>query len=253
MEGEILLEVQKTTKISIARYLQIMQGQLEGKIAGTIQFLEIPNRTELFRGCIEKLSGNTPNLLVFNLKMHCRRLESEGGSQCGEITLEGQETWGGQVLKFNICLLRDFHYSTHEDLLLLPFQEIQIKIPPTHLIVTSNRVSYRISFSDNYANWEEEKTIQLRVEKIIIDRKTHKIKPGDDIPLLGPGNMQPAPFGYQPSFNPDWGLQNQTSTGGWVQRGQWPNRMGVQGPRYGELQHYPPVRTDQHDVGGVGP
>ena len=89
-----MLEVQKSTKISIARYLQIMQRQLEGKIAGTIQFLEIPNRTQLFRGWVETPSGNTTNLLVFKLKMHCRRLESEAGGQCGEITLEGQETWG---------------------------------------------------------------------------------------------------------------------------------------------------------------
>ena len=68
---------------------------------------------------------------------------------------------------------------------------------------------------------------------------------GDDIPIHGTSYMQPAPFRYQPSFNPDWGLQDQTSTGGWVQRGQWPPRMGVQGPRYGELQYNPPVRTDQ--------
>ena len=76
-----MLEVQKSTRISIARYLQIMQKQLEGKIAGTIQFLEIPNRTQLFRGWVATPTGNTTNLLVFKLKMHCRRLESESGGQ----------------------------------------------------------------------------------------------------------------------------------------------------------------------------
>ena len=248
-----MLEVQKTTKISIARYLQIMQRQLEGKIAETIKFNEIPNITEVYRGRIEKPFENTTNLLVFNMKMHCRRMVSEGGSQCGELSLEGLDKWGGQDLKFRISLLKDFTFPTPEDLLLLPFQEIQIKIPPTQLTFNTENGSFKINFSDNNVKWEEEKNIRSRMAKILTDRKTHQIKPGNDVPMLEPSCMPPTPIRYQQSFNPDWGWQDQPNTGGWIQRGQWLPRMGVQGPRYGELQYSQPVRTDQHDVGGVRP
>ena len=95
-----MLDVQKSTKISLSRYIQLMQRQLEGKIAGTVQFLEIPNRTQLFQGWVETPTGNTNNLLVFQLKLHCKKLISESGGLCGEITLEGHETWGGQELTF---------------------------------------------------------------------------------------------------------------------------------------------------------
>ena len=173
-----MLEIQKTTKISIARYLQIMQRQLEGKIAETIKFKEIPNITQVYEGKIKETFENTTNLLVFDLKMHCRRVISEGGNQCGVLSLEGQDKWGGQDLEFKICLLKDFTLPTPEDLLLLPFQEIQIKIPPTQLTFNTKNGSYKINFSDNNVKWEEEKTIRSRMAKILTDRKTHEIKQG---------------------------------------------------------------------------
>ena len=90
-----MLDVQKSTKISLSRYIQLMERQLESKIAGPVQFLEIPNRTQLFQGWIDTPTGNPNNLLVFKLKLYCKRLVSETGGQCGEITLQGHETWGG--------------------------------------------------------------------------------------------------------------------------------------------------------------
>ena len=155
-----MLEVQKTTRISIARYLQIMQRQLEGKIAETIKFDEIPNMTQVYKGKIKKPLENTTNLLVFNLGIACRRMISDGGSHCGELTLEGKDKWGGQDLKIEISLLKDFIFPTPEVLLLLPFQEIQIKIPPTQLTFNTENGSFKINFSDNNVKWEEEKKIK---------------------------------------------------------------------------------------------
>ena len=106
MEGEIMLDFQKSTKITLSRYIQLMERQLGSKIAGPVQFREIPNRTQLFQGWIDTQTGNPNNLLVFKLKLYCKRLISETGEQCGEITLQGTETWGGNDLTFNLCCLQ---------------------------------------------------------------------------------------------------------------------------------------------------
>ena len=87
-----MLEIQKTTRISIARYLQIMQQQLEGKIEETLKFMEIPNMTKVYEGQIKETLENATNLLVFDLKLECRRVITEGGNQYGVLSLEGQNT-----------------------------------------------------------------------------------------------------------------------------------------------------------------
>ena len=130
MQGEIMLDFQKSTKITLSRYIQLMERQLGSKIAGPVQFREIPNRTQLFQGWIDTPTGNPNKLLVFKLKLYFKRLVSETGEQCGEITLQGTETWGANELTFNLCLLRDFKYSTQEDMMLIPYQDITIKLPP---------------------------------------------------------------------------------------------------------------------------
>ena len=69
-----MITIQKTTRISIARYLQIMQQQLEGKLAETIKFMDIPNETEVYKGKIKQQLENATNLLVFDLKLECRKV-----------------------------------------------------------------------------------------------------------------------------------------------------------------------------------
>ena len=251
-----MLEIQKTTKISIARYLQIMQRQLEGKMAETIKFKEIPNITKVYEGQIKETLENATNLLVFDLKMQCRRVITEGGNQYGVLSLEGQTNWEGQDLEIKICLMKDFTLPTPEDLLLLPFQEIQIKIPPTQLTSNTKKGSFRINFSEHNVRWEEERDINSRMAKIITDRKTHEIKQGNGAHRREQNWMPSAPIGYQPSFNQAWGWQDQNNSGGWIPRdvqgpcyGElgWMPRMGIRGPQYGGLQYGPPVHTDQHD------
>ena len=270
MQGEIMLDFQKSTKISLSRYIQLMERQLGSKIAGPVQFREIPNRTQLFQGWIDTPPDNSNNLLVFKLKLHCKRVVSDTGEHCGEITLQGTQTWGGNVLTFNICLLRDFKYSTQEDMMLIPFQDITIKIPPTHLTVNSRGGSFRLSFGNNFSCWEKEEVIQERVVKILEKRKTQNVK----IPIQGPGfdpsnmlpsaPMKPTPYVYQTSSNPDWVYEDQTSPGGLIQRGKWtPSVGGQQGPHHVEWSHGgvsrdtdqydPPVVTETPCIGGVGP
>ena len=57
LEGTIKITIQKTTKISIARYLNIMQQHLEGKLAESIKFMDIPNETEVYKGKIKHTIG----------------------------------------------------------------------------------------------------------------------------------------------------------------------------------------------------
>ena len=108
MQGEIMLDFQKSIKISLSRYIQLMERQLGSKIAGPVQFREIPNRTQLFQGWIDTPTGNQNNLLVFKLKLHCKRLTSDTGEQCGEITLQGTQTWGGKCLNIQYMFTKGF-------------------------------------------------------------------------------------------------------------------------------------------------
>ena len=113
---------------------------------------------------------------------------------------------------------------------LIPFQDITIKIPPTHLSVNSRGGSFRLSFGENFSCWEKEEIIQERVVKILEKRKTQTVKiptpgPGfDPINMLPSAPMKPTPYGYQTSSNPDWAYEDQTNPGGLIQRGKWTPR-----------------------------
>ena len=67
MEGEIMLDFQKSTKITLSRYIQLMERQLGSKIAGPVQFREIPNQTQLFQGWIDTQTGNPTTSWYSNL------------------------------------------------------------------------------------------------------------------------------------------------------------------------------------------
>ena len=135
-------------------------------------------------------------------------------------------------MEIKICLMKDFTLPTPEDLLLLPFQAIQIKIPPTQLTSNTKTGSLKINFSDHNVRWEAEREINSRMAKIITDRKTHEIKPGNGAHRREQNWMPSAPIGYQPSFNQAWGWQDQNNSGGWIPR-------DAQGPCYGELGWMP--------------
>ena len=219
MEGAIILDFKKSTKITLSRYLQLMERQLRSKIAGPMQFQEIPNQTRLFQGWIDIQTGTPSNFLVFKLKLNCKRLTSETGEKFGEISLQGTERWGVNELTFNLCLLKDFKYTTQEDMMVIPWQDITIKLPPTHLTVHSRGGSFRLSFGNNFSCWEKEEVIQRRVYKIIEKRETQKVnmetKYGnrsgqgagfDPSNKLASAPMVPTPYVYnkgETSTNPD--------------------------------------------------
>ena len=175
MEGTIILDFQKSTKMTLTRYLNLMERQLRSKIDGPVQFQAIPNQTQLFQGWIDIQTGTPSNLLVFKLKLNCKRLTSETGEKFGEITLHGTERLGVHELTFNLCLLKDFKYTTQEDLMVIPWQEITIKLPPTHLTVQSRVGSFRLDFGNNFSRWEREEVIQERVYKIKEKREVQKL------------------------------------------------------------------------------
>ena len=106
MEGAIILDFQKSTKITLTRYLNLMEKQLKNKIDGHVQFQPIPNQTQLFQGRIDIQTDTPVNLLVFKLKLNCTRQTSENGEKFGVITLQGTERLGVHDLTINLCLLK---------------------------------------------------------------------------------------------------------------------------------------------------
>ena len=126
-----MITIQKTTRISITRYLQIMQQQLEGRLAAKIQFMDIPTETKVYEGKFKKKMENATNLLIFDLQLECKKVITEEGNQFGLLSLAGQTNWEGQDLKIKFCLMEKLTLPTPEDMLSLPLQIIQIKIPMT--------------------------------------------------------------------------------------------------------------------------
>lgn len=175
MEGAILLDFQKSTKITLSRYLNLMEKQLKSKIDGPVQFLPIPNQTQLFNGRIDIQTGTPVNLLVFKLKLNCIRQTSETGEKFGLITLQGTERLGVHELTFNLCLLKDFHYTSQEDMMVIPWQEITIKLPPTHLTVNSREGSFKLTFDNNFTCWARVEVIQKRVDQIVEKREIQRV------------------------------------------------------------------------------
>ena len=60
-----------------------MQQHLEGKLAESITFMDIPNETEVYKGKIKQQLEQTNNLLVFDLKLECRKVITAEGTEYG--------------------------------------------------------------------------------------------------------------------------------------------------------------------------
>ena len=270
MEGKIILDFQKSTKITLTRYLDVMERMISNKIDGPIQFLTLPNQTQLFHGWIDIQTGTPNNLLVFKLKMHCKRMTSENSENLGEITLHGTERLGMNELTFNLCLLKDFRYNTQEDLMVIPWQEITIKLPPTHLTVQSRVGSFRLDFGNNFSRWVREEVIQERVYKIKEKREVQKVaqhtdkygnrsgQGADFDPNIKPPSapMVPTPYVCQKeetSTNRAWVHENQTGSGGHIQRINMLPNVGVQlGPHCVKYHNDLSGVTEPPCIGNMG-
>ena len=93
-----------------------MEKQLKHRIDGPVKFKQVPDHTQLFQGKIDIITHTPVSLLVFKLKLNCTRQTSENGEKFGLITLQGAERLGLHDLNFNLCLLKDFKWTSQEDL-----------------------------------------------------------------------------------------------------------------------------------------
>ena len=53
LHGSIFLEFQKSTKMTLTRYMNLMEKQLKHRIDGPVKFKQVPDHTQLFQGKIQ--------------------------------------------------------------------------------------------------------------------------------------------------------------------------------------------------------
>ena len=102
LHGSIFIEFQKSTKMTLTRYMNLMETQLKHRIDGPVKFKPAPDYTKLFQGKTDIIINTPVSLLIFNLKLCCTRTTTENGEKFGLITLQGVERLGSQDLNFNL-------------------------------------------------------------------------------------------------------------------------------------------------------
>ena len=148
LHGSIFIDFQKSTKMTLTRYMNLMEKQLKHRIDGPVKFKPAPDYTQLFQGKTDIIINNPVSLLIFNLKLCCTRTTTENGEKFGLITLQGVERLGSQDLNFNLCMMDNFKWTSQEDLSQVQWQKITIKLPPTHLILEAMEGNFRLAFYD---------------------------------------------------------------------------------------------------------
>ena len=116
LHGSIFLEFRKSTKMSLTRYMTLMENQLKHRIDGQVTFRPIPDYTKLYQGKIDKIIHNSVGLIIMNLKLCCSRTTTENGEKFGHIALQGAGKLGSLDLQFNLCMMSDFKWTSKEDL-----------------------------------------------------------------------------------------------------------------------------------------
>ena len=156
-------------------------------------------------------------------------------------------------------------------MMVIPWQEITIKLPPTHLTVHSRGGSFRLDFDNNFSRWEREEVIQERVCEIIKKREVQKVSPYvekkygnrsgqgagfDQNIMLASAPMVPTPYVCQKeetSTNQDWEHEDQTDSGEHIQRVKMlPSVGGQQRPHCVEYQNDPSGVTEPPCIGSMG-
>ena len=179
LHGAIFLEFQKSTKMTLTRYMNLMEKQLKHRIDGPVKFKPVPDYTQLFQGKIDIIINTPVSLLILNLKLCCTRTTTENGEKFGLITLQGVERLGSHDLNFNLCLMSDFKWTSQEDLSQVPWQKITIKLPPTHLTLDAMEGNFRLAFYDHLSRWESTEIIDKKIKEIIKTRGTQHVHIAD--------------------------------------------------------------------------
>ena len=64
LHGSIFLEFQKSTKMTLTRYMNLMEKQLKHRIDGQVKFRPVPDYTQLIQGKIDRIINTPVGLLI---------------------------------------------------------------------------------------------------------------------------------------------------------------------------------------------
>ena len=176
LQGTIVLEFRKTTKMSLNRFLNLMGHQLKSSVDGPINFRPIPDHMKLYQGKINKIIQTSVGLIVMNLKLSCSRTTNENGEKYGHIALQGTGSLGSLDLQFSLTLMENFKWATKEDLTQIKWQQLSMKLPPTHLSLDAMEGKYSLSYYEQMARWENSVNIDTKIADIIKKRGTQQVQ-----------------------------------------------------------------------------
>ena len=188
LHGSIFLEFRKSTKMSLTRYMTLMEHQLKPRVDGPITFRPIPDYTKLYQGKISKIIQTSVGLILMDVKLCCSKTTNENGEKFGHIALQGTGKLGSMDLQFSLTMMDDFKWASKEDLSQVQWQQLSIKLPPTHLSLDAMEGKYRLSFYEQMARWENTEIIDTKIKEIIKERGTQQVKMMDTlVPRHNPG------------------------------------------------------------------
>ena len=270
LHGSIFLEFRKSTKMSLTRYMALMENQLKPRIDGQVTFRPIPDYTKLYQGKIDKIIHTLVGLITMDIKLCCSRTTTENGEKFGHIAMQGTGKLGSLDLQFSLTMMSDFKWTSKEDLSQVQWQKLAIKLPPTHLNLDAMEGNFRLSFYDQMSRWEDTVIIDSKIQDIIKERGTqnvammdtlgHKTQPKGARPKQGVGyntNMRvasapsslpltPTPYRMEgkveSSTKTDLEHQNSTDLGGHTQ-----TREGLPHTETKTIQ-YRPDENRGHDI-----
>ena len=108
--------------------------------------------------------------------MICKRSTNEEGKQIGYISLQGTAKLATVFLSFNLALISDVKWAGKDDPSNAKWQELILRIPPTHLhLATVDGYIYRLTFFNNLARWEALDTIFQTMENIKSEKRRQEV------------------------------------------------------------------------------
>ena len=184
-----------------------MGHQLKTRVDGPINFQTIPDHMKIYQGKVNKVIQTSVGLLVTNLKLGCSRKTYEDGEKYGHIALLGQGSLGSLDLQFSLTLMENFKWVTREDLTQIQWQQLSMKLPPTHISLDTMEGKYRLSYYEQMARWEHSGTIDTKIAEIIKERGTQTVK------MEQPRGLQTRPEGGKPGQGGGDQLNNEVRQG----------------------------------------
>ena len=147
LTGTIKWEIRKTTRMSVERYLSMLSQQLTNRVEGILEFQPIPQSLDLHGGSVGRVLQTSVTNIQVNLQLSCKKYTNEDMETKGSIALIGTAKLGAISLAFNLELLSGIQWSTKEDPTHIRWQELSLKIPLTHIHLSSiDGCVYRLSY-----------------------------------------------------------------------------------------------------------